>query len=178
MVRHPVVTGRPCAIAATLELVGDRWSLLAVREVHLGNHRFSQIVRNTGAPRDRLAARLKSLVDAGILERREYQASRFEYHLTQAGRELRGVLSSLRIWGEQWAVDEPPMLVEHRGHRFKARVVCEICGEPAGEDDLQWTSTAPGWSVSGPDGDERSTSLSPPAPPGRSDTAQRPSGES
>lgn len=168
MVQHPVVTGRPCAIAATLELVGDRWSLLAVREVHLGNHRFSQIAQNTGAPRDRLAARLKSLVDAGILERREYQARRFDYHLTQAGQELRSVLSSLRTWGEHWAVDEPPMLVEHRGHRFQARVVCEICGDPAGEDGLQWTSAAHGWSVSGPDGDGRPTSLSPPAPPEQS----------
>jgi len=137
--------------------VGDRWSLLAVREVNLGNHRFSQIARNTGAPRDRLAARLKSLVGAGILERQEYEASRFEYHLTQAGRELRNVLSSLRTWGEHWAVDEPPMLVEHRGHRFQAGVVCEICGEPAGEDGLQWTSAAHGWSVSGPDGPSSTT---------------------
>jgi DNA-binding HxlR family transcriptional regulator len=178
MVRHPVVTGRPCAVAATLELVGDRWSLLAVREVQLGNHRFSQIVRNTGAPRDRLAARLKSLVDAGILERREYQSRRFDYHLTQAGRELGSVLSSLRTWGEQWAVDEPPMLVEHRGHRFQARVVCEICGDSVGEDGLHWTSAARGWSVSGPDGGGRLTSLSPSAPSDRSGAARCSSGES
>ncbi|KPI18545.1 transcriptional regulator, HxlR family [Actinobacteria bacterium OK006] len=62
--------GRPCAVTSSLELVGDRWSLLIVREVTFGNHRFSQIARNTGAPRDRLAARLRSLVDAGILDRR------------------------------------------------------------------------------------------------------------
>jgi len=67
---NPVVSGRPCSIAASLEIVGDRWSLLAVREVLFGNHRFSEIARNTGAPRDRLAARLKSLVAAGVLERR------------------------------------------------------------------------------------------------------------
>ena len=57
--------GRPCSLAAALGLVGDRWALLAVREVMFGNHRFSQIARNTAAPRDRLAARLKALVDAG-----------------------------------------------------------------------------------------------------------------
>ena len=57
--------GRPCSLATALELVGDRWALLAVREVMFGNHRFSEIARNTAAPRDRLAARLKALVAAG-----------------------------------------------------------------------------------------------------------------
>ena len=60
--------GRPCSMAAALDVVGDRWSLLIVREVSFGNGRFSQIATNTGAPRDRLAARLKTLVDAGVLE--------------------------------------------------------------------------------------------------------------
>src|SRR4029079_2786961 len=63
--------GPPCSIAAALDLIGDRWSLLAVREVMFGNHRFSEIARNTGAPRDRLAARLKVLVGAGGPERRQ-----------------------------------------------------------------------------------------------------------
>src|SRR6201999_3004584 len=94
MLEEPVVAGRPCSIAAALELVGDRWSLLIVREVHFGNHRFSELARYTGAPRDRLAARLKALVGAGILERREYQESppRSGYHLTAAGRDLVPVL--------------------------------------------------------------------------------------
>src|SRR6476646_737026 len=69
---HGTLPGRPCSIAAALDLIGDRWSLLAIREVMFGNHRFSEIARNTGAPRDRLAARLKTLVDAGVLERRQY----------------------------------------------------------------------------------------------------------
>src|SRR5919199_3190881 len=64
--------GRPCPIAASLELVGERWSLLVLREVSLGCHRFSEIARGTGAPRDRLSARLSALVDAGVLERRPY----------------------------------------------------------------------------------------------------------
>ena len=68
--------GRPCAIAASLEVVGDRWSLLVVREVALGNHRFTEIARGTGAPRDRLTTRLRDLVDAGVLERRPYQGTR------------------------------------------------------------------------------------------------------
>jgi DNA-binding HxlR family transcriptional regulator len=84
--------------SASLGQVGDRWALLAVREVMFGNHRFSEIARNTAAPRDRLAARLKALVAAGILERRQYQSSplRHDYHLTAAGRELLPVMHALR----------------------------------------------------------------------------------
>ena len=61
---------RPCSIARTLDIVGEKWALLAVREVFLGNRRFDEMVRRTGAPRDTLAARLRTLVGAGILERR------------------------------------------------------------------------------------------------------------
>ena len=97
--------GRPCPVAAALELVGDRWSLLVVREVSLGAHRFTRIQEGTGAPRDRLAARLKALVESGILRRERYSETpeRFEYHLTAAGQELVPVLRALRLWGERWA---------------------------------------------------------------------------
>ena len=81
--------GRPCPAAAALEVVGDRWSLLVIREVSLGAHRFTRIQEGTGAPRDRLAARLKTLVDAGVL--------------TDAGQELVPVIRALRAWGERWA---------------------------------------------------------------------------
>ena len=95
--------GRPCPVAAALELVGDRWSLLVVREVHFGAHRFTGIQEGTGAPRDRLAARLKALVDSGILRRERYSGARYEYHLTPAGQDLVAVLGALRVWGERWA---------------------------------------------------------------------------
>lgn len=99
--------GRPCPVAATLELVGERWSLLVVREVALGAHRFGEIVTGTGAPRDRVAARLRSLTAAGVLERRQYQSApdRFDYHLTAAGRDLLPVLTALLVWGRDHAVD-------------------------------------------------------------------------
>ena len=89
--------GRPCPIAASLELVGERWSLLVVRELSLGAHRFTAIVEGTGAPRDRIAARLKALVEAGVVERRQYQSGpdRFEYHLTESGRALVPALDAL-----------------------------------------------------------------------------------
>src|SRR4051795_8096577 len=107
--------GRPCPIAASLELVGERWSLLVVREVSLGNHRFSEIARGTGAPRDRLSARLGALVAAGVLERRPYSTSppRSGYHLTAAGRDLMPVLQGLMQWGNRWLAEEPPGELHH-----------------------------------------------------------------
>ena len=96
---------RDCAIADALDLVGDRWSLLVLRELALGVHRFNEIHQNTGAPRETLAARLHKLEDAGIIGRRQYsqRPPRDEYVLTDAGRALMPVLRSLRKWGEQYA---------------------------------------------------------------------------
>ena len=115
-------------MARTLEIVGEKWALLAIREVFLGNRRFDEMVRRTGAPRDTLAARLRSLVAAGILERREYSArpSRYEYRLTKAGRKLYPVILTLMRWGDKHLAgdDGPPMVLEHAcGHRLVATVV-------------------------------------------------------
>jgi DNA-binding HxlR family transcriptional regulator len=130
--------GRACSIAAALEVVGDRWSLLAVREVSFGRHRFSEILEGTGAPRDRLAARLKALVAAGVLERRQYQEApaRFDYHLTEAGRDLVPVLRALMAWGDRWVVDEPPMTLMHHDHVLDAQPVCRTCGEAVRSGDV------------------------------------------
>jgi DNA-binding HxlR family transcriptional regulator len=102
--------GRPCPVAAALELVGDRWSLLVVREIDLGSHRFTEIQKGTGAPRDRLAARLKALVDSGIVRRERYSDApeRFAYHLTGAGQDLVPVLRELYAWGARWACTPGP----------------------------------------------------------------------
>jgi DNA-binding HxlR family transcriptional regulator len=148
----PQVPGRPCSIASALEIVGDRWSLLAVREIQFGNRRFSEIARNTGAPRDRLTARLNSLVDAGVLERRQYQQSppRSEYHLTKAGEELAPVLHALLRWGDRWAVDRPPTTLRHHNHVLRATTVWATCGERVREQDLGRVVNVPGWDVAGP----------------------------
>jgi DNA-binding HxlR family transcriptional regulator len=129
------VQPRVCSIARTLDLVGEKWALLAVREVFLGNRRFDEIIKRTGAPRDTLAARLRTLVGAGILERRQYSdhPRRYEYHLTEAGRDLYPVIMTLMRWGDRYLAgdDGPPMVLEHRcGHQLVAQVVCEACGEP------------------------------------------------
>src|SRR4051812_39710460 len=129
--------GRPCTIAASLELVGERWSLLVVREVSLGNHRFSEIARGTGAPRDRLSARLTALVEAGVLERRPYSTAppRSGYHLTAAGRALPRVLRALLRGGTRGRAADPPVQLRHAPHGHDAHVidgewVCRTCGEP------------------------------------------------
>lgn len=104
--------GRPCPIASSLEVVGERWALLVVRELWMGSRRFGEIVAGTGAPRDRIAARLKVLEEAGVVARVQYQESpqRFEYHLTDSGKALIPVLKALLSWGREHAVPGDPDL--------------------------------------------------------------------
>jgi DNA-binding HxlR family transcriptional regulator len=149
----PDTRGRPCSVAAALGLVGEKWSLLAVREISFGNRRFDVIARNTGAPRDRLAARLRALEAAGVVTRRRYSdhPPRFEYRLTEAGRELRTVLIALRAWGDKWAMDAPPAAFTHScGQDLDAALVCRHCGGEVHFDDLELRVLAPGWTREGP----------------------------
>ena len=165
--------GRPCSVAAALNLVGEKWSLLAVREIAFGNKRFDAIARNTGAPRDRLAARLRALEAAGVVARRQYSEHppRYEYELTEAGAELRLVLAVLRSWGDKWAVDAPPVAFSHvrehgtcehgtcehgRGERTGCEhdldlvFTCRHCGAEVTPGSVKARSLAPGWSLRGP----------------------------
>ncbi|WP_327327326.1 helix-turn-helix transcriptional regulator [Streptomyces sp. NBC_01210] len=145
--------GRPCSIAASLQVVGEKWALLAVREISLGNHRFAAIARNTGAPRDVLTVRLRHLESVGILVRRPYSEHppRFEYHLTEAGRDLLVVLTTLRAWGDRWLVDEPPAVFGHScGEELEMVHSCRHCGEEVVPEDLRLDVRAPGWNVRGP----------------------------
>ena len=102
-----------CGIADALELVGERWSLLVLRELGLGVTRFNDIRHNTGAPRETLTARLRALEDGGVITRSQYSAHppRDEYLLTEAGEALIPVLRSLRTWGEKYAA---PVLHDQR----------------------------------------------------------------
>ncbi|MCK9249705.1 MAG: helix-turn-helix transcriptional regulator [Solirubrobacteraceae bacterium] len=126
-------TPRACSVARSLEIVGERWSLLVLREVLLGVRRFADIQRHTGAPRAVLTQRLRRLVDAGILERRDYrpdgERTRQEYHPTPAGRELQPVLVALMQWGDRHLAgpDGPPVRMEHHdcGGAVHAHLVCE-----------------------------------------------------
>jgi DNA-binding HxlR family transcriptional regulator len=138
---------RSCSIARTLELIGEKWALLTLREVFLGVRRFDAIQRNTGAPRDILSARLRKLVAAGLLERRQYQEhpARFEYRLTEPGRELLPVLLTLMHWGDRYLADgDPPLIYRHRcGADLEPVLVCAACGDPVVRRDLTAVPTSP-----------------------------------
>src|SRR5205823_14777410 len=95
--------GQNCSIAGTLELIGERWTLLVLRDAFLGVRRFDDFQRDLGVARNVLAARLGRLVDEGVLERVAYQErpERFEYRLTEKGLDLWPVLATLMQWGDQ-----------------------------------------------------------------------------
>jgi DNA-binding HxlR family transcriptional regulator len=132
-------------------VIGEKWALLAIREISFGNRRFNAIARNTGAPRDRLAARLRGLVDAGILERREYQSTppRAEYRLTEAGRDLVPVLRALLTWGDRWVSDQPPATLVHGDHEIDLVQVCRHCGNEISAP-VSLRVNSPGWDMHGP----------------------------
>ena len=125
-----------CSIARSLEAIGDRWTMLVVRDAFLGVRRFEEFQDRLGVARNILSDRLGRLVDEGILEKRPYQErpQRFEYRLTEKGRDLFPVMISLMKWGDAYALDPggPPMLVLHRdcGGQVTEQLVCDRCGEP------------------------------------------------
>ncbi|MEU6825925.1 helix-turn-helix domain-containing protein [Streptomyces atriruber] len=146
---------RPCSIADALALVGEKYSLLVLREVCLGNERFDQLVRNIGAPRDVLTTRLRRLVEAGVLEKVAYseRPQRFLYRPTPAGLELEPVLMTLMAWGDRHlrGDSERPMVLEHTcGHELVPVVTCSACGDEVRHDDLTAHPQAPGWTTAGP----------------------------
>jgi len=102
--------GQNCSVARTLELVGERWTLLIVRDAFLGRHRFEEFQESLGLARNILADRLQKLVDHGIFERVRYQErpERYEYHLTEKGRDLRVPLLALMQWGDRYLSPAPP----------------------------------------------------------------------
>jgi DNA-binding HxlR family transcriptional regulator len=122
--------GRACPAAAALQFVGDRWALLAVREISYGYNHFNQIVRNTGAPRDRLAVRLKHLVEVGVLTKDD------GYQLTESGRDLLPVIWAMAQWGNKWAVTEPVTGLRHHDHDFVPATACATCGEDVTAGDV------------------------------------------
>ena len=123
-----------CSIARTLEVLGERWTLLVIRDVFNGRRRFDQIQENLGVARNVLATRLAWLVEEDILEKRPYQERppRYEYFLTQKGLDLWPVMISLLHWGDRYLSAEggPPMVVRHKrcGGVVDERGYCESCG--------------------------------------------------
>jgi DNA-binding HxlR family transcriptional regulator len=108
--------GQNCSIARTLEIVGERWTLLIVRDAFLGLRRFEEFQENLGIARNVLTDRLNRLVEEGILERVRYseRPERFEYRLTRKGRDLQVALAGLRQWGDAYASEKPPRLLRRK----------------------------------------------------------------
>jgi DNA-binding HxlR family transcriptional regulator len=118
--------GQNCSIASGLEIVGERWTLLIIRDVFLGLHRFDEFQESLGIARNVLADRLEKLVEAGILEKVSYgdRGDRFDYRLTKKGLDLHVTLIGLRQWGDTYLCDKPPTLARRKGD--KKRLVAAL----------------------------------------------------
>jgi len=124
-----------CPVAAALQVVGDPWTLLILRDAFFGVRRFDEWQSRLGVARNVLAARLKTLVEQGVFETRLYSEHppRKDYVLTQKGRDLAPVIVALKAWGDEHVYGEgqkPLDLIHDCGAPLKAKLVCEHCGEP------------------------------------------------
>jgi DNA-binding HxlR family transcriptional regulator len=133
--------GQVCSIARTLELVGDRWTLLIVRDVALGRHRFDELLESLGIASNVLTDRLSRLVDAEVLQRVRYseRPERFEYHLTAKGLELGVALLALMHWGDRHLSDKPPLIARRRSDRSAVSVhLVAKDGSSVASDELEF----------------------------------------
>lgn len=132
-----------CSLARTLEVVGDWWSPLILRDLYLGMERFDDLANDLGISRNLLTDRLAKLVEGGVVERIPYQdrPARYSYLLTESGRELVPVLMALTAWGDRWATPDggPPLELRHQtcGRHFTPTVSCSECGSPITMDDVE-----------------------------------------
>ena len=132
-----------CSVARTLDIVGERWTLLILRDAFNGIRRFDDFLHSLGIARNILTDRLQTLVAHGILERRRYQERppRYEYRLTAKGLDLFPVLTALTQWGDRYLAGEagPPFLITHKtcGHEAVAAVLCPACGEQLSARDAR-----------------------------------------
>ncbi|MFI6986237.1 winged helix-turn-helix transcriptional regulator [Embleya sp. NPDC050154] len=137
-----------CSVAQFLEVAGEWWTMLIVRDAFLGVTRFDDFHERLGISRNVLTQRLEHLIEHGVLTREVYQDKpvRYDYRLTDKGRTMWPVLNAMRQWGDQWAApDGPPLIVTHSacGQPATAVHVCSHCGDPLTSRDLR-ASAGPG----------------------------------
>jgi DNA-binding HxlR family transcriptional regulator len=137
------LSGQPCSVARALAVIGDRWTLMVLRDCFLSIRRFEQFQERLGISRSIIAERLKLLVDEGVLRKDAYQQKpvRFEYRLTAKGLALHPVMMAIVHWGDEHYAGEtgPPLIHRHRacGHDFHPVMTCSECGEPIGARDVE-----------------------------------------
>lgn len=132
-----ITTSTVCPVGRSSAVIGDRWTLVIMRELTMGNRRFDTLEAQTLASPQMLANRLKRLETDGMLERRVYteRPRRYEYHLTDKGTAFASVLLALRAWGETWCKEPEEGVAVHHIHKTCGRevglsgTVCEGCGE-------------------------------------------------
>ena len=134
--------GMDCSVAQCLEVVGDRWSMLIIRDAFMGVTRFDQLQERLGISRNILQQRLTKLVDEGVLARVPYSEHppRYDYRLTDRGRDLWPVLTAMRQWGDRYAAPGgPPVRVVHTacGATTDFDLVCRSCGAAVGARDVR-----------------------------------------
>ena len=132
--RHTDIYEQHCSVARSWVVLGERWTMLVLRECFNRTRRFEAFQAHLGIARNVLTDRLATLVDEGILERRQYQdrPPRFEYRLTEKGLDLYPVLVSIMKWGDKWQSDnKPPVRLVHTlcDHDANPKLVCSHCGE-------------------------------------------------
>ena len=134
----------PCSVARSLEILGDRWVFLILREAFFGEQYYDRFLSNLGIATNILSARLKSLVDNGVLEKLpdEADARRVRYKLTAKGLDLYSVTLALIQWGDKWLSDEggPPLKLHHKtcGHRLQPQMSCRHCGKAVKAGDVTY----------------------------------------
>jgi DNA-binding HxlR family transcriptional regulator len=131
-----------CSVAQCLEVVGEWWTLLILRDAFLGVTRFDQFQDRLGISRNVLNQRLAHLVEHGVLSKSAYSEHppRFDYRLTEKGRDLWPVLTTMRQWGDKHAApDGPPLELVHKhcGEIANAELKCSVCGEPMSPRDVR-----------------------------------------
>ena len=139
--RHAELAEKQCAIARTWAVIGERWTMMILRELFRGSHRFEDIQAKLQLGRNVLADRLQQLEADGILERRQYQDRpvRHDYHLTDKGEDLYPLLLAMLRWGNKYTVDEPPLRLRHKAcrHIVDPTMVCDRCGEELHRRELR-----------------------------------------
>jgi DNA-binding HxlR family transcriptional regulator len=131
-----------CSIARTVDVIGDGWTALILRDCFLGVRRFDEFQRELGIGRNILTDRLGRLVEADLLAKVAYSEHppRHEYRLTDKGRELYPVLATMAAWGDRWLAgpEGPPSVLHHRtcNRDMHAEVVCSACGDPIDVRDV------------------------------------------